>query len=140
MLYKYNGITHNIPDNEVDNYVETLGISIAEACELYLTDKEVITNDIVEELEVKAKKNNVTQTIHNAKGDKKPRKVKEKKENPLKKEIIDTIFYYLSNPHNLNFTIDKIFVRNDEKYIDFVSNNRSFTLDLVEHRLKKAKN
>lgn len=132
---KYNG--HNIPDEHIDKLMEKLDISLAEACEMYLSDIGEVENEEVEKLTKKAQKNRITATIHDAKGEKKPRKAREKKENLLKKEIIDAIFYYFSNKENLNFTIDEIKVTNTEKYIDFTSNNREFTINLVEHRKKK---
>ena len=133
MRYK----NYEIPNKEIDSLMDKLDISLEEACELYLSDHELVENETVEELTKKAQKNRVTNTIHSAKGEKKDRKPREKKENPLKKEIIDAIRYYFSNKDNINFTIEELTVRNDEKYIDFVSNGRSFTINLVEHRKKK---
>ena len=129
---------YNVPDKEIDSMMDKLDISMAEACEMYLSDKELITDETVEKLTKKATKNRITATIHEAKGEKKERKAREKKENPLKKEIIDAIRYYFSEKNNLNFTIDSLIVRNDEKYIDFTSNGREFTINLVEHRKKKG--
>ena len=137
MNYIYDNKTFNIPDEEIDKMMESLDISLAEACETYLFDHDWIINPTAEELTAKAQKNRVTATIHDAKGEKKERKPREKKENPLKKEIIDAIRYFLSDNNNLNFTIDTLPVTNDEKYIDFTSNDREFTLKLVEHRKKK---
>ena len=133
MKYK----NYEIPNKEIDSLMDKLDISLEEACELYLSDHELVENETVEELTKKAQKNRVTATVHGAKGDKKERKTREKKENPLKKEIIDAIRYYFSNKDNINFTIEELTVRNDEKYIDFVSNGREFTINLVEHRKKK---
>lgn len=129
---KYNG--HNIPDEHIDMLMEKLDISMAEACEMYLSDIGEVENEEVEKLTKKAQKNRVTATIHDAKGEKKPRKAREKKENPLKKEIIQTI---------LNGMLEKypfpnwFVVKNDEKYIDFTIDGREFTINLVEHRAKK---
>lgn len=130
---KYKG--HDIPDAEIDKMMDSLDISLEEACETILCDMGIEENETVEKLTAKAQKNRITNTIHDAKGVKKPR---ERKENPLKKEIIDSIRYYFSDKNNINFTIDELIVRNDEKYIDFVSNGRSFTINLVEHRPKKG--
>lgn len=139
MKYTYNKKTYLIPDEEIDKLVEKYELSIAEACEMWLSDNDKIVNKEVEEMSKKASKNAITQTIHGAKGEKKERKPREKKENPLKKEIISAIHYYFSDNNNLNFTIDKIEVENPEKYINFTSNGRSFTINLVEHREKKEK-
>lgn len=130
MKYK----NYNIPDNEIDKLMDALDISMAEACEMYLSDHDLIENETVEELTKKAQKNRVTATIHDAKGEKKERKPREKKENPLKKEIINAIFSGIA----LNLKTDgEIIVTNDEKYIDFNIDGREFTVNLVEHRKKK---
>ena len=121
----------NVPDEEIDKLVNALGISIVEACEMWLSDRDLIEDETVEKLTAKAQKNRITNTIHDAKGEKKPR---ERKENPLKKQIIEEIFYGLTR--NL-LDADCINVRNDEKYIDFCIDGREFTVNLVEHRKKK---
>lgn len=129
---KYNG--HNIPDEHIDMLMEKLDISMAEACEMYLSDIGEVENEEVEKLTKKAQKNRVTATIHDAKGEKKPRKAREKKENPLKKEIIQTILDGMLEKYPFpNWFV----VKNDEKYIDFTIDGREFTINLVEHRAKK---
>lgn len=133
MKYK----TYTIPDNEIDALVDTLDISINEACEMWLSDHDMIENETVEELTKKATKNRVTGTIHGAKGEKKERKAREKKENPLKKEIIEIIFTSLQKKLIEHGDFLSINVTNDEKYIDFAIGNRTFTVNLVEHRGKK---
>ena len=98
---------------------------------MWLSDRDLIEDETVEKLTAKAQKNRITNTIHDAKGEKKPR---ERKENPLKKQIIEEIFYGLTR--NL-LDADCINIRNDEKYIDFCIDGREFTVNLVEHRKKK---
>lgn len=134
MTYTYNNKTYNISDAEVDKLVDTLDISIAEACEMILSDKDVIVNDTVEELTKNAQKNHVTNTIHGAKGEKKERKPREKKENPLKKEIIEAIYNGIVKEITSS---EHVSITNNEKYIDFSIGNREFTINLVEHRRKK---
>ena len=130
MKYK----NHNVPDNEIDKLMDTLDISMAEACEMWLSDHDVIENETVKELTEKAQKNRITATIHKAKGEKKERKAREKKENPLKKEIIQTIYEEIADKfHEKDYCV----IKNDEKYIDFSINGREFTINLVEHRPKK---
>jgi predicted RNA-binding protein Jag len=136
MNYTYNGKNYNVPDEEIDRLMDNLDISISEACETYLADKEIIESEEEKELTKKATKNRVLSTIHQAKGEKKERKAREKKENPLKKEIIQAILSGIAN--NIN-TDGEIVVTNDEKYIDFNVNGREFTVNLVEHRPKKEK-
>ena len=135
MTYTYNNKTYNISDAEVDKLVDTLDISIAEACEMILSDKDVIINDTVEELTKNAQKNHVTNTIHGAKKEKKERKPREKKENPLKKEIIGLIYNLFKTEYS---DIASVSITNDEKYIDLTIGDREFTINLVEHRKKKG--
>ena len=134
---RYKG--HTISDAEIDKMMDKLDLTLEEACDMILADREVIVDETVEELTKKAHKNRVTTTIHDAKGEKKERKPREKKENPLKKQIISGIFDYFLD--EIGHTLDKnttISIRNDEKYIDLVVNGREFTINLVEHRQKKG--
>ena len=133
MRYK----NYEIPNKEIDSLMDKLDISLEEACELYLSDHELVENETIEELTKKAQKNRVTNTIHSAKGEKKDRKPREKKENPLKKEIIEIIFTSLQKKLIEHGDFLSINVTNDEKYIDFAIGNRTFTVNLVEHRGKK---
>ena len=133
MKYTFDKKVYNVPDEEIDTLMEKYDLSISEACELWLSDNDKIQNEVVEEMTKKATKNAVTQTIHGAKGEKKERKPREKKENPLKKQIISAILEGIKG-------IDgKIEVENDEKYINLWVEGRSFTINLVEHREKKEK-
>lgn len=135
MTYK----NFNIPDKEIDKMMDTLDISIAEACEMYLSDHDLIEDKTVEELTKKATKNRITATIHDAKGEKKERKPREKKENPLKKQIISAICVGFNDENWLfDEVIDDFVIKNDEKYIDFTIDGREFTINLVEHRVKKG--
>lgn len=131
---RYKG--HNISDEEIDNLMNKLDISLEEACETILADRDVIINETVEELTKKAQKNRVTVVIHDAKGEKKARKPKERKENLLKKELIKTIFDGIVEKMG-----DKteFFITNPERYIDFTLNGKNFTISLTEHRPKKEK-
>ena len=132
---RYKG--HNIPDTEIDKLMNKLDISLEDACKTILCDMGVEEDKTVEELTAKAQKNRVTSTIHNAKGEKKERKAREKKENPLKKQIIEIIFTSLQKKLIEHGDFLSINVTNDEKYIDFAIGNRTFTVNLVEHRGKK---
>lgn len=134
---RYKG--HNIPDTEIDKLMNKLDISLEDACETILCDMGIEEDKTVEELTAKATKNRVTSTIHNAKGEKKERKTREKKENPLKKQIISGIHdYFLDEIGHIFDKNTTISVRNDEKYIDLEINGRNFTINLVEHRQKKG--
>ena len=128
-----NGRIVSIPDKDLEKLQKSLNISLNEAVYTWLVDEEYIKDETVEELSEKAKKNRITATVHKAKAEnsqKKERKPREKKENPLKKEIIDTIFTALSEKYNAKVT-------NAEKYIDFSVDGLEFTDNLVQHRPKK---
>ena len=49
----------NVPDEEIDKLVNALGISIVEACEMWLSDRDLIEDETVEELTAKAQKNRI---------------------------------------------------------------------------------
>ena len=110
---KYKG--HNIPDAEIDKMMDKLDISLEEACNMILADREVIVDETVEKLTKKAQKNRVTTVIHDAKGEKKERKPREKKENPLKKQLMDIIIQILSK---LRSELAYVFEINASNYID----------------------
>ena len=132
---KYNGF--NVPDKEIDALMEKMDISLADACELWLSDHDIVENETVKELSKKATKNRITATIHSAKGEKKERKPREKKENPLKKEIMSAIWEGIYDFYEKDKENNDIIMRNNEKYIDLTVNGREFTINLVEHRKKK---
>lgn len=138
-----NGRTITIPDKEIESLQKNLNISYNEAVYTWLVDEDYITDETVEELSEKAKKNRITATVHQAKAEnkeKKERKPREKKENPLKKQIISGIHDYFLDEIGHIFPKDTtIAVRNDEKYIDLCVNGLEFTINLVQHRAKKEK-
>ncbi len=129
----------NIPDEEIDKLMDSLDISLEEACETYLFDHDMMESKEVDEMSKKASKNRITATIHGAKGEKKERKPREKKENPLKKEIISALFKGINAFLETKDSEFTTLVTNDEKYIDFSIDGREFTINLVEHRKKKDK-
>lgn len=134
-----NGKTVNIPDVDLANLQKSLEISKDDAIWTWLCDNDYISDETVEELSEKAKKNRITGSIHEAKAEnaeKKQRKPREKKENPLKRQIIDAIFAGLSENLPENVIIN---ITNDEKYIDLSVNNMNFTINLVQHREKSGK-
>lgn len=123
----------SIPDKDIEKLQKILDISKEEAIHTWLVDNDYETDEEADELTEKAKKSGIMHTIHGAKAEnsvKKERKPREKKENPLKKEIIDTIFTALSEKYNAKVT-------NAEKYIDFSVDGLEFTVNLVQHRAKK---
>lgn len=131
---RYKG--HTISDETVNEMMKKLDLSFEEACDLVLSDMGIDEDETVKELSEKARKNRVTVVIHDAKGEKKTRKPKERKENVLKKELIKVIFDGIVEKMG-----DKteFFITNPERYIDFTLNGKNFTISLTEHRPKKEK-
>lgn len=136
MIYTLNNKSINIPDKDIENLQKTLELSKEEAIETWLSDNDYISDETVEELTKKAKENRITGKIHGAKAEtaKKERKLREKKENPLKKEIILAIYSGLAINLDKKAVID---IKNNEKYIDLSINGLDFTINLVQHRPKK---
>ena len=132
------GKTIKIPDDEVKQLKLHYNLSDDEALRMWLVDEEYLTDDTVEELSEKAKKNRITATVHQAKAtntEKKERKPREKKENPLKKQIISAIYAGLHENLTDNAQIS---ITNDEKYVEIQINELKFTVNLVQHRAKKG--
>lgn len=137
------GRTINIPDKDIERIQKNLGVSYNEAVYTWLVDEDYITDDTVEELSDKAKKNRITATVHQAKAEnkeKKERKPREKKENPLKKAIINAICDGLeANIQKIDADEVHFVVTNAEKYINLTVDGVEFTINLVQHRAKKEK-
>lgn len=132
-----NGRIINIPDKDLENLQKILEISKDEAIHTWLVDNDYEIDETVEELTEKAKKNKVTNSIHGAKATKsgtKSTKPREKKENPLKRDIIRMIFETLSDERS---GLECVTISNAEKYIDFSVDGVEFTVNLVQHRAKK---
>lgn len=138
-----NGKIINIPDKDIEHLQKAHNISYNEAVYAWLVDEDYISDETVEQLTEKAKKNRITATIHQAKAhtfEKREKKPREKKENPLKKQIISGIHDYFLDEIGHIFPEDStITVTNDEKYIDLCINGIKFTINLVQHREKKDK-
>lgn len=124
----------NIPDKDLEKLQNLLEISKEEAIHTWLVDNDYENDADADELTEKAKKSGIMHTIHGAKAEnseKKERKPREKKENPLKREIIGAIYAVLNEKYGATIT-------NAEKYIDFSVDGLEFTVNLVQHRAKKG--
>lgn len=121
----------NISNEWIDKQCEILDISIDEAVEMYLSDVGAIANEEQNALDEKAKKVKVN---HGAESVKERKKVERKREpNELKRAIIYTLLHSIASmPEVENATMTNV-----EKYIDFSVGDRTFTINLVEHRKPK---
>lgn len=124
-----NGVT--ISDEWIDKQCELLDISIQEAVDMYLADNGVVENTEQNELDTKAKKVKIN---HGATEGKERKKVERKREpNEIKRAIISSLI----NAVNEIEGVENAKITNIEKYIDFAIGDRTFTINLVEHRKPK---
>lgn len=124
-----NGVT--ISDKWIDKQCELLDISIQEAVDMYLADNGVVENSEQNELDTKAKKVKIN---HGATESKERKKVERKREpNETKRAIISSLI----NAVNEIEGVENAKITNVEKYIDFAIGDRTFTINLVEHRKPK---
>ena len=124
-----NGVT--ISDEWIDKQCELLDISIQEAVDMYLADNGVVENTEQNELDTKAKKVKIN---HGATESKERKKVERKREpNETKRAIISLLI----NAINEIEGVENAKITNVEKYIDFAIGDRTFTINLVEHRKPK---
>lgn len=133
ILVKVNNKEYNIPNATIKQYMKSLDITEQEAIDMWLTDRDIITNEQVEILTNKAKANKtdkivVQSKVNKAKTERKP------KENPLKTAIIEDLYKFLAK----NPSLCNVKVVNGTKTIDFYAENKYFSLNLVEHRPKKT--
>ena len=124
-----NGVT--ISDEWIDKQCELLDISIQEAVDMYLADNGIVENSEQNELDTKAKKVKIN---HGATESKERKKVERKREpNETKRAIISSLI----NAVNEIEDVENAKITNVEKYIDFAIGDRTFTINLVEHRKPK---
>lgn len=124
---KWNGF--DVPDNEVDKLVNALGISMAEAAELWLTDNGKMVNEDQEKANAEAAHNK-----RRYEQGEKPRKkaVKEHKVDENKRDLLEIIQKALENSGNCTD-----FVQNNEVDLHFKAFGDDFTVKLTRHRKKK---
>lgn len=129
MKYILKGKEINIPDEELDNLVDKLELSIEEAVQVWLEDEGYEVNEEVEALTQKAKDNKITATIHGAKADT-PKAKREvvRKENPTKEAIIQILAKALEAEGIAAQ------VTNVGKIIEFETDGKRFKLDLIQRR------
>ena len=134
MKYNFGNKVLNIPDEEIENLMDTLELTEEEAIETWLDDNDYTKNEEVEKLTKKAKENGVK--IRGESDAPKAKRVVERKANPTKEKIIAILAETLAKQDNLM----NIKVTNIGKLIEFTDNEgNSFKLDLVQRRSKKSK-
>lgn len=128
MKYDFNGKILNIPDAEINNSVKLLGITQAEAVQLWLDDNDYTINETVEELTEKSKKN-----IKRYEQSDKKRKVstKERKVDEEKKRFLNG-FRIFAEGLGAVVTSTK-----NEAEFSFTFGENAYTVKLVKHRPPK---
>lgn len=137
MNYKLpNGKTIRISDDEIKKNMAILKISEEEAIQMYLEDEGYEVNAEQEELCKKAKENRITQTIHQARADYKPKTQRERvvKEDKVKENIIKAIAEMLPS-----LNASEVKIENVGKLITFQLGEDKFKIDLTRSRPPKAK-
>lgn len=130
MEYKYNGKVYEVPNDVVDKMMETLDCSMAEACETWLADNDLITNDEQVALDKEAKSGK----RHYEKSDKVRKKVeKVRKVDEEKGFLLEIMRKSLENEANIAEIATKT-----ETELNFSYNGTNYTVKLTKHRPKKA--
>ena len=124
---KWNGF--EVPDKEVDKLVDALGISMAEAAELWLADNGKVVNEEQEKANKQAEKapRRYEKGALPRKKTKKPRKV-----NKNKGDLLKTMAIALIEKHNCTEMEQKT-----ETELHFEYKNKRYTVKLTEHRPEK---
>lgn len=128
MKYTFKKRILTIPDEEIDNYINKLGISIQEAIEMWLDDNDYTSNEEAENLTQKAKNNKITATIHQASGAAKDKK--KPREDSEKEMIIQTVYECVQS------IAETAQITNKTKVIEFDLNGNHYKLDLIKQRKK----
>lgn len=128
MKYTFKKRILTIPDEEIDNYINKLGISIQEAIEMWLDDNDYTSNEEAENLTQKAKENKITATIHQASGAAKDKK--KPREDSEKEMIIQTVYECVQS------IAETAQITNKTKVIEFDLNGNHYKLDLIKQRKK----
>ena len=126
MIYNVNGKSVNIPDAEIDKYVDKLGISQMEAIDLWLCDNDYSTNEEQEILIEKSKGQR-----HYEKSDKTRKKsTRERKVDEEKKHLLSCVNVLLEGM-KIQTTVK------NEAEISFIYGENSYTIKLIKHRPPK---
>ena len=126
-----NGKKYFVSEDYVDNAQKQLSVSVFEALEMWLDDKDLLTPcEEQEQLEKQAKDNGV-KVLAKEKTQRK-KVVRERKPNPDKEHLISAIANYLQELNATNVNVENV-----GKLITFTYNSKEFKLDLVEKRTKK---
>lgn len=126
-----NGKSVNIPTKEIENLMSSLGLSQADAIDLWLCDNDYEEDEEQTELDEKAKKVKINKDIV-LKKSKKERKPPKKVVSSEKQTLFNDILNHLTENYGENV---KILTEN--KLISIEINGITFKIDVIQTRSKK---
>ena len=132
MIYNYNNKSITIPDAELDKLMKSLELSKQDAIDLWLCDNGYDEDEEQQELDEKASKVHINKEISTKKSSK-PRKPIEKKISDEKKSLYNEILSDLRAVYGENVEI-----LNENKLISVKINEKTFKIDIIEQRPRKA--
>ena len=132
MVYDFNGKSIVIPDKEIENLKNKLELSENDAIDLWLCDNGYEIDEEQENLDNSAKKVKIDKEIVQNKS-KKERKPVEKKVSDEKKALFSEILSDLEDVYRNSVT-----VLNENKLIEVKINGKTFKIDVIEQRPRKA--
>lgn len=130
MKVNVNGKSVNVPNDFIEKNMRNLGITQAEAIEMFLSDEGYIVNDTVVELTEKVKA--AGPISHDAAIGKAKRKAPERKPDERKREIIDMLAEFIRDQ-----LAPEAEVTNIERMIAFEVGGEKFELTLTKKRKPK---
>lgn len=125
-----NGKSVNIPTKEIENLMSSLGLSQADAIDLWLCDNDYEEDEEQAELDEKAKKIKINKDIV-LKKSKKERKPPKKVVSSEKQTLFNDILNHLTENYGENV---KILTEN--KLISIEINGKIFKIDVIQTRQK----
>ena len=114
--------TVNIPDDDIKRAKSTYGLSKEKSNDMWLVDEGYLENSVVKELNAKAKANGV--------GAGAKKRTVRRKEDPIKREIIASLFDYIL----MYDGVDSAAVRNPERIISFTLGDDTYEITLSKKR------
>lgn len=129
-----NGKIVNIPDKEIEKYMKSLELSKADAIDLWLEDNDLQVNEEQNALDEKAKKVKIDhQASAIDKTQAKEKKSRVVKISDEKQKLFDEIYHNLVEIYG-----GKVEIVKENKLLTVEINGKTFKLDLIEQRPKKA--
>lgn len=124
MKYELNKKIINIPDKDIENFVQKYSLSQEEAIQLWLEDNDYLENEVVNELVEKTK----GQRHYEKSSKERKASTRERKVDEEKKALLEKLME--------GFEVDS--VKNEAEFSFHVGENH-YTVKLVKHRPPKAK-